>query len=64
MSELGSIDPNDRALLLSTEPANWLGKIIELNQQPRYRNSLDAIALMCNLNELNAVGEQAGSSRD
>lgn len=52
MDELENMDPGDKDLLLSTEPALWLGKIIQLNQEPRYRNSLDAIALLSNLNAL------------
>ena len=50
---LDHMEPQDRDLLLASDPEMWLGKIIELNREPRYHNRLDAIALLCNLNELN-----------
>jgi hypothetical protein len=63
MGTLGSMEPRDRDLLLSTEPAFWLGKIIQLNQQPRYHNSLDAIALLSNLNEVCKAGGTSNAAR-
>ena len=56
MDTLKSMEPRDRDMLLSIEPAQRLGQIIQLNQEPRYNNSLDAIALLSSLNE---IGQQS-----
>ena len=48
---LKSMEQHDRDMLLSATPTEQLGLIIMLNQEPRYHNSLDAIALMSNLRD-------------
>lgn len=54
------MEARDREVLLASDPSLWLGKIIELNREPRYHNRLDAIALLSNLNELsNGTGLKA-----
>lgn len=47
-----AIDPRDLALLLTTEPGALLGRIMALNREPRYHNTLDAIRLAMRLMEL------------
>lgn len=49
-----AIDPRDLALLLTTEPGALLGRIMALNREPRYHNTLDAIRLAMRLMELRA----------
>jgi hypothetical protein len=52
MDPLAGMEASDREALLAMEPSLWLGRIIQLNQQPRYNNSLNAIELMCDLKEV------------
>ncbi len=56
---LKTMDPRDRDLLLSVDPSEQLGLIIKFNQDPRYHNSLDAIALMANLREVSLSSGRA-----
>lgn len=46
------IDTQDLDGLLRTEPSLWLGRIMELNRQPRYHNRLNAVVLIGLLHEL------------
>ncbi len=51
---LNNVEPRDREKLLTSEPSLWIGQIMQLNQQPRYNNTLDAIALVSYLGEVSS----------
>jgi len=55
MDQLLNLDPQDLELLLVTEPERLLGRIMELNRAPRYRNRLNAIVLLYRLVEMRQV---------
>ncbi len=57
------LDPKDLDLLLRAEPGLLLGQIMRLNNEPRYRNRLDAIQLAAWIKEVkqgkrNAAGRK------
>lgn len=59
LMELGSQDLVD---LLELRPSQRLGHIIELNRTARYRNRLDAFALLDRLAEIAGEKEQGRAS--
>ena len=52
MNGLLVIEPRDLELLLATDPAELLGRIMRMNRSPRYRNSLNAIDVMQRVHEI------------
>ena len=52
MNGLLVIEPRDLELLLATDPAELLGRIMRMNRSPRYHNTLDAIDVMQRVQEL------------
>lgn len=52
MDRTFNLDPEDLRSLLAAEPERLLGLIIRLNRAPRYHNSLNAIVLLNNLEEM------------
>lgn len=64
LSTTGPLDPADRDLLLHTAAAQLVGRILALNRTGRYHNSLDAIALACQLLHELPADPASGSSAD
>jgi hypothetical protein len=48
-TSLDRLDPLDKDLLLTIDPELRLGVIMQLNREPRYNFSLDAIALLSSM---------------
>lgn len=57
MDLLRSIDPSDLQTLMECEPAEVLGRIVELNRTERYRNGLNALLLAGMVIEMKATAE-------
>lgn len=55
MDPLGKLTAEDLELLLLLEPERALGRIVELNNDSRYRNSLNVIEVLVRLRELREV---------
>jgi hypothetical protein len=62
MNGLLVIEPRDLELLLATDPAELLGRIMRMNRSPRYHNSLDAIDVMQRLQELRQELQKGSST--
>ncbi|MCB9169558.1 MAG: hypothetical protein H6594_04305 [Flavobacteriales bacterium] len=52
MEQLQRIHPRDLIMLLQCDPRQLLGRIVQLNRASRYRNTLNAIVLAAEVNEL------------
>lgn len=52
MDRLLTLEPRDLELLIGTDPAELLGRIMRLNRTPRYHNTLNAVEVLQRLLEL------------